>query len=76
MKVKFVKAFILQKNDAVDNAELMIIDSFLEVIDNLSENEFRTVTKSVHTRLQDAISPKAEIEVRYRSITVFRFLNR
>uniref|UniRef100_A0A1I7VD57 HEAT repeat-containing protein 1 n=1 Tax=Loa loa TaxID=7209 RepID=A0A1I7VD57_LOALO len=66
----------LGKNDAIDNAELMIIDSFLEVIDNLSENEFRSVTKSLHTRLQDAISLKAKIEVRYRSITIFRFLNR
>ncbi|VDM09093.1 unnamed protein product [Wuchereria bancrofti] len=66
----------LGKSDAIDSAELMIIDSFLEVIDNLSENEFRTVTKSIHTRLQDAISPKAKIEMRYRSITTFRFLNR
>ncbi|MCP9263659.1 hypothetical protein DINM_007046 [Dirofilaria immitis] len=49
---------------------------FLEIIDNLSENEFRTVTKSIHTRLQDALSPEAKIEMRYRSITIFRFLNR
>ncbi|KAM3718477.1 HEAT repeat-containing protein [Dirofilaria immitis] len=66
----------LEKNDIIDNAELMIIDSFLEIIDNLSENEFRTVTKSIHTRLQDALSPEAKIEMRYRSITIFRFLNR
>ncbi|KAK6105041.1 U3 small nucleolar RNA-associated protein 10 family protein [Brugia pahangi] len=66
----------LGKSDAIDSAELMIIDSFLEIIDNLSENEFRTVTKSIHTRLQDALSPNAKIEMRYRSITTFRFLNR
>ncbi|CAG9539926.1 unnamed protein product [Cercopithifilaria johnstoni] len=66
----------LEENDAIDNAELMIIDSFLEVIDNLSENEFRTVVKSIHMRLQEAIFPKAKIEVRYRSITIFKFLNR
>ncbi|VDK85730.1 unnamed protein product, partial [Litomosoides sigmodontis] len=66
----------LVKNDDVDNAELMIIDSFLEVIDNLSENEFRIVTKSIYMRLQEAVSPKAKMELRYRSITIFRFLNR
>uniref|UniRef100_A0A158Q7F4 HEAT repeat-containing protein 1 n=1 Tax=Elaeophora elaphi TaxID=1147741 RepID=A0A158Q7F4_9BILA len=66
----------LGNNDTIDSAELMIIDSFLEVIDNLSENEFRTVTKAIHMRLQDATSPKAKTEVRYRSITIFRFLNR
>lgn len=54
----------------------MIIDSFLEVIDNLSENEFRTITKSIHMRLQEALSPKAKVEVQYRSITIFSFLNR
>ncbi|KAL3995651.1 U3 small nucleolar RNA-associated protein 10 family protein [Acanthocheilonema viteae] len=66
----------LGKNDVIDNAELMIIDSFLEVVDNLSENEFRMVTKSIYMRLQEAISLKSKIEVRYRSITIFRFLNR
>lgn len=54
----------------------MIIDSFLEVIDNLSENEFRTVTKSIHMLLQEAVSLEAKMELRYRSITIFRFLNR
>uniref|UniRef100_A0A915PU93 HEAT repeat-containing protein 1 n=1 Tax=Setaria digitata TaxID=48799 RepID=A0A915PU93_9BILA len=66
----------LEKGDAFDNAELMVIDSFLEIIDNLSENEFRTVTKSLHSRLQDALLPEATAEIRYRSITIFRFLNR
>ncbi|VDN03335.1 unnamed protein product [Thelazia callipaeda] len=66
---------VFEKKEMIDNAEISVIDSFLGVVDNLTELEFRMISKSIDMRLQESVSPDANFEIRYRLITIFRFLN-